>query len=162
MIRHTFVDLPGRPFVTLDLTEEAGDVTVDWTKAPATYLVCAKPDVAGAVVRVRYSCTPEQARAINQAAIRRALLDAGAHVVRIEPPTIQRTDRGRLDEILDQVWDDASETRQPSAAGLSPMEAIEAWIVAQDLDDDTASALRIRTAGWLDAATTRAPEEAAA
>lgn len=178
-VAHRFIEIPGRRFLTIDcdLTREPPQYRSDelrgsyFTGMAATIEDEIREHITtpmnetyfdDAVVRLRYTCTPEQARAINPTAIRHALLDAGAHTVRIDPPTLIRTDRGRLDEILDAVWDDASETRKPSAAGLAPLDAVEAWIAAQGIEGDLASALRIKTAAWLDAAATREPQEAAA
>lgn len=161
-VAHRFIEIPDRPFLTLDADLEA-------IAEPDRELhdLVSLTDIEGhgwdgAIVRVRYRCTPEQARTINPTAIRHALLHAGAHTVRIDPPTLIRTDRGRLDEILDQVWDDSSDTRKPSTVGLTPLDAVEAWIAAQGLEGDLASALRVKTAAWLDVAATRETAEAAA
>ncbi len=61
--------------------------------------------IGGAAVRVRYAVDEEQARRIDQAAIRRSFLEAGAVRV-VFRPTVERKVRARVDamnESLDQT-----------------------------------------------------------
>jgi hypothetical protein len=90
----------------------------------------------GAVVRVRYTATEEQARRIDQRALRQALLDAGAHRVFIQP-TIVRAERARvegLDETIDEV------------------EAFRLWLQQASINDldDVIDALHERHRGYLE------------
>jgi len=104
---YEFQPVPDRRFVTLesDIPEAA------WLVKP--------PDIEGAVVRVRYTATPEQAAKIDHAAIERALYDAGAHKVYSIEPTILRERRARV-EHMDE--------------SLDPLEALDAWMDAKEGD----------------------------
>lgn len=66
-----------RPFVDIDLTDFVTDMPEGWQGV-------GDQCVRGAVVRVRYTTTPEIARTIDNNAIRRALLGAGA--VKVKGP----------------------------------------------------------------------------
>lgn len=95
-------------------------------------------NLSGAVIRVRYHATPEQAAQIDHAAIERALYDAGAHKVFAIEPTIIRERRARA-ESLDE--------------SLDPLEALDAWMLAQGetLSTETCAALAEYTATKLGA-----------
>lgn len=160
-VEHRFVEISGRPFVTIDTDGEMlGD-----------NLLVVPPAVAGAVVRLRYTATPDQARRVDHHAITRALYDAGAHKVYEIKAEITRADRGRLDDVLEHLQTGHEEgtpegTETPAtidAAGLSPLQLIDAWIASQGLDETAAAALRDRTSAYLEG---RAPavdrQEAAA
>jgi DNA repair exonuclease SbcCD nuclease subunit len=101
--RLQFVPVVSRPFVTIDCSGVALS-----TAGPRVDLCLfdEDEDVAGAVVRVRYTATEEQARRIDQGDIRRTLYDAGAHKVHSIQATIEREDRARVagvDEDLDTL-----------------------------------------------------------
>lgn len=78
----TFLPIESRAFVTLDYTPEA------WQEIVAGEPV-APPE--GCIARARYTATAEQARAIDNTEIRRALLDAGASHVVVEPTIVRET-----------------------------------------------------------------------
>jgi exonuclease SbcD len=103
-------------FVTLnaDLDPMFDRVTVnDFLFAETT-----RPGIDGAIVRLRYTATAEQARRIDQAKIKLALYDAGAyHVSKIEP-TIVREDRARVEGVTED---------------LSPMDAHRMYCEFQDV-----------------------------
>lgn len=71
----------------------------------------------GAVVRVDYTCTEEQARSVvHQDGLRRGMLGDGAHRVFFKP-TIIRAERARVAGITEQLTDE---------------EALRAWLGSQD------------------------------
>jgi hypothetical protein len=85
--------------------------------------------VAGALVRFRYRVKPEDMHLVDEDAIRRAILDAGAHEVRIEavPEVVSRV---RCEEIA-------------SASGL--FDELIAWAGATGkvIDDEQRERLRL-------------------
>jgi exonuclease SbcD len=119
-----FVPLDSRAFITLDYAAE----TIADDPMPAF------PD--GAIVRVRYAATEEQARRIDNAAIKRALVDAGAARVTVQPEIV-RDDRARV-----QGLDEA----------LSELEAVDLYVTSQQLDDAPAEKLRELTSTYLEVA----------
>jgi hypothetical protein len=64
------------------------------------------PDVGDAIVRVRYTATPEQARRVDEHAIRSALLDAGAHKVVSITAEVTSGDRARIPTLTTDLADD--------------------------------------------------------
>ena len=134
-----FVPIASRRFVTaeFDFTREAiadGTAFEDELYG-AAHLAAFKADtgLAGAFVKIRYRATSEQAAAINDAALRQDLLDAGAHKVWIEP-TIERDARARV-EGMDESMDDR--------------QALDMWLDAQDAPDRSREALRPLHEGYL-------------
>lgn len=113
----TFVKLTDRPFVTVD------DHIPD--------------DLEGAVVRVRYTATPEQAREIDHDVIRQMAMAAGAHRVYAIQPTIVQADRARSAAVTDET---------------GPAEAVDAYIASRELDSETSEQLRVRTPDFLERA----------
>lgn len=118
-----FVEVADRPFITL---EPDADRLIDY------------PDeiegvaVEGALVRVRYTATEEQAQRIDIAAIRRSLHACGAFKV-VFRPTIVRAARARVEEMHE---------------GLDETAAFELWLATQE---ETVPAERLREmhAGYL-------------
>lgn len=93
-----FIPLDDQPFVTLDPSFEEllepDNSIADWGLVDSQ-----------AVVRVRYTVDEEQARRIDQAAVRRALTASGAVKV-VFRPTVERKVRARveaMDETLDET-----------------------------------------------------------
>lgn len=123
--RPEFVPIESRPFVTIDslVFEPLEPITINCP-------------VDGAIVKVRYKATADQARRIDHAAIRQALLDAGAHKVFSIEPSIEREQRARV-EGLDE--------------DLTPSDALHAYAFANDIDDDTERAMQQRTGRYLEA-----------
>lgn len=160
-----FVEIPERPFVTLMLTEDNEGLTLDWTDHQRAFdwLRYGVVDVEDAVVRVRYTATPEQSRLVDHQAIALSLLAAGAHKVFGIQAEITKPDRGRLDHALQHLADQDEEQSSEvvEAGSLTPLQAIEAWVISQGLEEATAEALRARTAAYLQRGTP-APAGAAA
>jgi exonuclease SbcD len=86
-VKSEFVQTPERRHFTLAMSDK--DVT-DFISS-GEYI---PPEAAaGAVVRVRYTCTPEQDKAMNRAALQKLLTDAGAfYVAEIVPENIKDLD----------------------------------------------------------------------
>lgn len=124
-----FVPIRDRPFVTLDLSPD-GEVVYPHSLGHSS--------VADAVVRVRYTATPEQARSIDHAAIRAALVElGGAYKVYAIQPTIVQADRARSSAVTDET---------------GPAEAVDAYIASRELDSETSEQLRTRTPDFLERA----------
>jgi DNA repair exonuclease SbcCD nuclease subunit len=115
--------VPQRRFLTVtDLNE--------WTRDDLD-------DLEDAVVRVRYTAAPEEAAALDHAEVERALYDAGAHKV-YEIVNEWRGERRARAEHVDET--------------LDPLEAVDAWTVAQGdaVSTESAVALAAYTAKKLD------------
>lgn len=83
--------------------------------------------VEGALVRIAYTCSEEQGRSIDQAALRRLYHEAGAHKVFVKP-TVLREVRARATEA--------------HAEGLTEVDGLELWLSSQDVAAADAGALR--------------------
>lgn len=90
-------------------------------------------EVAGAFVKIRYDASEEQARRIDQAAVRASLEAAGAHRVWIEP-TIERAHRER-----GAVLDDAG----------SRADQLAAYLEAMNINGSTGAAMLERAGSYL-------------
>lgn len=129
----TFKPIADRQFLNLD-----GAVVSD----PATYagigglnlgIAANHKDVfGGALVRVRYSCTEEEAKLIDEAEARRVLLAAGASKVFFKA-TVERTSRARVADV---------------AEGLDDSAAFEMWLATQSVPESDLQALRDLHAGY--------------
>lgn len=129
-----FVPLKDRPFVTVDVDITLLDVFVapgselEWQSGtdPTSILIArsrraiAETDGEGAVVRVRYRATEEQHRRIDTAAVKKSLLDAGAHKVFQISAEIVKQDRARVQGV--------DENLEPSAA-------LALWCEANEISD---------------------------
>lgn len=111
-----FFPIADRPFVTLGL-EDIG-VT----------------DVSEAVVRVRYSGLPEEIARTDHAAIRRRLLEAGAHHVYSIAATVERQDRARVEGVEETI---------------GPLDGLQAWVDHQKIPVVQAQKMRTRTERYL-------------
>jgi DNA repair exonuclease SbcCD nuclease subunit len=122
-LTNTFVELPAR---RIELIEYDWSDGVEDAEPPVGMK---PPDVAGALVRFRYRIRPEDMHLVDEDAIRRAILDAGAHEVRIEavPEVVSRV---RCEEIA-------------SASGL--FDELIAWAGATGkvIDDEQRERLRL-------------------
>jgi hypothetical protein len=90
--------------------------------------------VDGAVVKLRYRATPEQARRIDRSEIKAALYEAGAaHVYAIQAEIVreQRAQVAELDESIDELA------------------ALDLYMDANGVNGDCASALRDLTTDYL-------------
>lgn len=110
--RGRFVPLDGPRFITMDFRE------------PFDTIIAA-PEVEDAIVRVRYEVTEEQAKLVDNEAIRQALLDAGAFTVTVQQ-TIVRESRARV-EGMDET--------------LGERDALEAWCKAEGVEAETHAVL---------------------
>lgn len=110
-----FVPIPSREFVTIGIGEDDLDAVTE-----------------GAIVRVRYQATEDEARRIDHEQLRREILSAGASRVTIEP-TIIRKERARAQQISEQ---------------LSPIDALAAYCEANDVEPDRALAMLARLKEW--------------
>lgn len=115
-------------------------VTLDWDYALAETLLdvdpwkgCGRAFEDGAFVKLRYSCTAEEARRLDAGALRQALLDAGAYNVWVEP-LIERDVRARVEGLNESVTD---------------RQALELWLDAQEVPADRHAALRTLHEGYL-------------
>jgi DNA repair exonuclease SbcCD nuclease subunit len=128
-----FHALEDRPFVTLDYSIEA------WQEILAGEELAG---IEGSIVRVRYAGTEEEARRLAPDAIRRHLLELGAHRVYSIQADIDRSLRARVGT-LDET--------------ISPVQALGVWLEAQaDYDAErrvlgsvTADELAERTRAYL-------------
>lgn len=89
----------------------------------------------GALVRVRYSCTEEEAKLVDEAEVRRLLIGAGAAKVFIKA-TVERTSRARVADV---------------AEGIDESAAFEMWLATQSVPDGDLQALRDLHAGYMEA-----------
>lgn len=121
-----FIPVESRPFVTLD---------VDLSDDPDAELALPVAVHEGAVVRLRYRATQAQQRRIDVAQLRAALLDAGAHVVKVEPDIV-REDRTRVETVTED---------------LAPLDAFTMWAVANDIEQELAARAHARMSTLLEA-----------
>jgi len=120
-----FEPIRGPRFLTIDLDGQMlADGVVDFN------------DVDGAIVRVRYVASREQARRVDQHAIRQALLDAGAVHVTVQPEIV-REQVARVEGMTEDI--DAAK-----ALGL--------WLSAQGIEEQRAEVLSSRARDYLEAA----------
>ena len=80
------------------------------------------PDVDGAIVRVRYTATEEDARQIDHAGVRAELEHAGAWRVSFEPTILRET-----------------QARVEIAESTDDLEAFDQWLEAEQLDAEQPS-----------------------
>ncbi len=118
--------VPDRPFVTLPLSPHEIETGYD---LPAR--------IDGAVVRVRYTATREEAARISDAALARALTDAGAWRVFVQPE-ILREERARVDGLDDTI-----------GAGA----ALDLWLDTQDIPGGLRAQVRDHARPYLEEAT---------
>ena len=83
---NTFVPLPARKIVLLE---------ADWTDPEEIGLHASSycpdmPDISGALVRFRYRIRPQDLHLVDKEAIERALYDAGAFSVKVEPDIVHQ------------------------------------------------------------------------
>lgn len=138
-IRH--VELDDRPFVTVDVDlldpaiEAAGGLATDETDYIAAGVVERFP-LTGAVVRIRYRATAEQARRVDHAALRGLVADAGASKLYAIQPEIVRSERARVAGVDEN---------------LSEREALIRWTEANGIGGPQEEALDSLTADYLEA-----------
>ncbi len=86
----------------------------------------------GAIVRVRYAATEDDARRIDHEQLRRTLIEEGASKVTIEPQIIHK-ERARAQQISES---------------LSPVDALAEYCDANDVEPDRALAMLARLKEW--------------
>jgi exonuclease SbcD len=132
-----FVPISSRRFVTVDADLTTGrhdELALGETEALAAAVVTHVP-FDDAIVRLRYKATAEQHRRVDQAALRKLCLDAGAHRVYAIQADVVREDRARvagLDESIDELG------------------ALDAYLEAQGLDPAMDRRMRERTRRYLE------------
>jgi DNA repair protein SbcD/Mre11 len=126
--RAEFVPIDSRPFRRselnlADLETASGDAVAEFDGIldPAAW-----PDVADAIVKVTVRATQAQQRRLEVHRLRDAILTAGAHTVKIEIDTV-REDRARVESVTDE---------------LEPVDAFDAWAVAQMIPPKPAATAR--------------------
>jgi exonuclease SbcD len=127
-VTHEFIPIDDRRFITVDcdLTTERGlEFGLDETDAIAAAVATQLP-IDDAVVRIRYKATPDQARRVDVAALKKLCMDAGASKVYSVQAAIERGERARVegvDENLGELvavdkWTDANEIPSGQAGRL--------------------------------------------
>jgi DNA repair protein SbcD/Mre11 len=108
-----FIDLPARPFVTIDL-----DLTEDAIPTKTTIHQIEQYNLKNAVVRLRLKFSPESEAKFNEAAVREALRRAGAFYIAAIGKDIEQPARIRLGK---------------SPEGLTHMELLERFLVSKEI-----------------------------
>ncbi|MEW6104780.1 MAG: metallophosphoesterase [Bacillota bacterium] len=121
-----FVELPARRFLTVRLDEVALEGFANGEAAGTVVKRCVDVGaVHGAIVRVVYQATEEQAKRVDHNAIIQALYNAGAHQVAGVYSEIIRSERTREASITETT---------------GPLDALEKWLkLRTDLSDDMRS-----------------------
>jgi exonuclease SbcC len=125
----TWHDLPVRRFWTWTISDTGVAVLANamGTQSLVT-LVPATIDAKGAICRIRYRCTEDQAKRIDNGALVRVLEEAGAYHVAGVYPEIIRADRSRAEGLTERT---------------SPLEALDTWMAMKtDVPLDIKSAAR--------------------
>lgn len=90
----TFVPLPARQIVLLELDLTDPEVislpSLEWSMPLLGIENQAGGDISGALVRFRYRIRPQDLHLVDKEAIERALYDAGAHSVKVEPDIVHQ------------------------------------------------------------------------
>lgn len=120
----TFTPIKSRPFVTHDLDLTTHEGIFD--------LASLDPIPDGAIVRVRYRATAEQARSFDVAAWRREILETAA-AVKIQPEIV-REQRARVAGLDEQATE---------------LDALEQWITAAEIDAPLVDGMRSRTRDYI-------------
>lgn len=126
-----YVQIPSRAFLTIDLDladDDLGDGGRD-----IGGLLAQTHHVKEAIIRLRYQATEEEARRIDQGAIKQALVAAGAWHVSIEPE-ILREDRARV---------------HIETETLDELAALELWMESQGINGTRGAVMVERTTRYL-------------
>lgn len=127
-----FLPIESRRFLTVDY--DATDPENPGVLEEIAAGDCSMHDeIPDAFVKLRYTATEEQARRIDNAALRDGLLAMGAHNVWIEP-TIERELRARAQGLDESVSD---------------VDALELWLESQSVNGDQAPAVRALHSDYL-------------
>jgi DNA repair exonuclease SbcCD nuclease subunit len=117
--RAEFVPIESRPLASIewDYTDEAQARWLDTAVGHPSLIDPAL--ISDAIVKLRIRATSAGQRRLDLSGVRRSLLEAGAHTVKIEVDTV-REQRSRVEGVTDE---------------LDPLEAFDAWAAASDLVD---------------------------
>jgi hypothetical protein len=130
MIGWRFFALPSRRFRTVDADLTWLPSDVDPTEWLAGIVLVG--DVDGTVLKVRYTVTAAQRRRMDEARVRRVLLEAGTHRLFLEPDVV-REERARGAELSDRLDMDA---------------AVDAWLTTHGCEPAFSSDVRELVAAW--------------
>lgn len=130
-----FVPIKSRPFVTATGIPKSLNPPMGGDPEYAGMYVSwpADSEIKDAIIRLRYTATEEQQRRIDHAAIKAALLDAGASYVSIEPDIV-REDRARVHIETDQ---------------LGELDALQLYLDANAINGSRGVAMVERTSRYL-------------
>lgn len=132
---HEFVETPARRYLTIER-----DIEPELMREglPVGHFYPDDIDQAkGAIVRVRITCTEDQARLIDRKVIEKGLYDIGAFYVTEISLEVQRQDRARNTEVTETV---------------GPIEAVREWGAGQQLGAGEIENLMTRTGDLLEEA----------
>lgn len=129
-----FVPLAGRPWVTIDVDITAED-PADARAALGADIGLRADELPDAVVRVRFRATADQARRVDHAEIRLALVEAGAHRVTVQPEIVRET-RARVGGMTETV---------------DELQAVAMWCASEGVDAAAADQIRAYTQAGLEA-----------
>lgn len=109
-----FIKTPARRFLSVDIPETDPGIFQAFTEGYESGWQClgVKTALPGAIVRVRWACSEEQAAQIDRKALEKSLYDAGAFFVTEIRLDIQKTERSRDSEVTES---------------LGPVQAVERW-----------------------------------
>lgn len=122
-----FIATPARRFVTLSWS---GLEVEAWLAGQI-----ALPDVAGAVVRIHYSCSDALQKRFDRGRLEQELYAAGAFYVHEIKANVERTERTRDSEVTES---------------LGPLQAVGKWAAQQGIEDTETHLLQSMTAALLE------------
>jgi DNA repair exonuclease SbcCD nuclease subunit len=131
-----FVPVESRPLrqTTLDLAALATDGIDPLAEFDGILDANAWPDVDEAIVKIVLRCTQTQQRRLDLARLRKAVIGAGAHTVKIDVDTA-REQRSRVDAVTDE---------------LDPLEAFDLWVKANEIPEGIAHPAYVQMADDLE------------
>ena len=126
-----FAPIESRSLVTLDLDHVQVE---DWIERAETFIDPEEYAVEGAIIRVRIHATQEQARRLDVPALKRNLVEQGAHKVYAVQLEIEKPERARVEGLTEE---------------LDELAALDLWMEASEINGDRATELRERTERYL-------------
>ncbi len=132
-----FIKTPARRFLSVDIPETDPGIFQAFTEGYESGWQClgVKTALPGAIVRVRWACSEEQAAQIDRKALEKSLYDAGAFFVTEIRLDIQKTERSRDSEVTES---------------LGPVQAVERWGEANGKTTAEIALLQSRTVHLLE------------
>jgi len=131
-----FIPIDSPRFVTLERDLTVSDDEQEWIDGLDFSADHSAGELAGAIVRVKFRATSEQARKLDIPAARAQLIAAGAAVVKVQPE-ILRADRARVEGVDES---------------LGELDALTLYVDANAIETDLAERMRARTLAYLEAA----------